>query len=759
MRNNTLHQRTAQGAPTPLEAALAYARRGWRVLPLHGVTDRGACTCLWRDCTSPGKHPRTAHGVKDATTDEAQIRKWWETWPDANIGIACGRESGIVVLDIDPRNGGAKSLQRPREEHGELPSTATCETGGGGTHYYFKYPAGGVRKTVLDDGLDLVSDGGYVVAPPSVHESGERYEWSGLLRSGREPALAPLPDWVRALAAKTPTRPQADDAESERIPEGERHTNLTRIAGRLRQRGWSVEQILDHLTGINERRCDPPLPDREVESIADSAGGWEKGAGQQGSRVQAKTQGQELLFEDSEPWHEPVCGAELLDELAATFRRYLVLPEGADAVLALWVVFAAAFEAFLIAPILAITSPEKQCGKTTLLDILERLVPRPLLASNISPAVVFRAVEKFKTTLLIDEADTFLSGSDELRGVLNSGHRRGGRTLRVVGDSHEPRAFATWSPKAIALIKALPPTLADRSIVISMRRRAPGEPIELLRLDRLEGFEPLRRRAARFALDHIDELSAADPTLPPDFWNRKADNWRPLFAIAECAGGGWPQKTLRAAEALAGNAKEVDTTASIQLLADLRDLFDVHGDRLHTAQILSKLVAMEDRPWADWRHGKPMTANQLSRLLKPFGVRPKDVRIDKQVKKGYKREDCDDTFSRYLPPSEPLQALQSLNGAKKPGSATRYKGSGVAASESHEKPITTGVVAGVAFQEGQAGDDAPWDDEEGASTLATCPGCGGPKPPGWDACGDCQLKRSKAIRDSRAQEPPPGGAA
>lgn len=271
MRNNTLHQRTAQGAPTPLEAALAYARRGWRVLPLHGVTDRGACTCLWRDCTSPGKHPRTAHGVKDATTDEAQIRKWWETWPDANIGIACGRESGIVVLDIDPRNGGEESLARLIEKHGELPTTATCTTGSGGAHHYFKYPKEGIRKKVLEPGIDLISDGGYVVAPPSVHESGNGYSW---LESLGKFELEAMPGWFRKVAEDRTSYGVPGD-ETKLLFEGERNNGLASLAGTMRDKGMSKDAIEAALLEHNGTNCRPPLEEEEVRRIACSIGRYE----------------------------------------------------------------------------------------------------------------------------------------------------------------------------------------------------------------------------------------------------------------------------------------------------------------------------------------------------------------------------------------------------------------------------------------------------------------------------------------------------
>ncbi|MBI2899500.1 MAG: hypothetical protein HYY17_04905 [Planctomycetes bacterium] len=196
--------------------------------------------------------------------------------------------------------------------------------------------------------------------------------------------------------------------------------------------------------------------DRGVQAARRAAG---HGAGND-----RKLQGRALALADAEPWPEPVDGAALLHDLAAVFRRFLVLPDGAAEALALWSVFTHTHDTFQVSPRLAITSPEKRCGKTTLLSILGALVPRPLPASNVTAAVVFRAVEAARPTLLVDEVDTFLSNRDELRGILNSGHTRAGAyVVRCVGDDAEPRQFTTWAPVAIACIGRLPDTLADLS--------------------------------------------------------------------------------------------------------------------------------------------------------------------------------------------------------------------------------------------------------------------------------------------------------
>lgn len=162
-----------------LLAALKYGERGWPVFPIHTPLDDGTCSCNRVDCSSIGKHPQTLNGFKDATTDETQIRKWWTWWPNANIGIATGEPSGLVVLDVDPRHGGSKSYAELEQEHGPLPKTLVSLTGGGGKHIFFEHPGRRIKSAsnVLGPGLDIRADGGYIVAPPSRHASGKIYRW------------------------------------------------------------------------------------------------------------------------------------------------------------------------------------------------------------------------------------------------------------------------------------------------------------------------------------------------------------------------------------------------------------------------------------------------------------------------------------------------------------------------------------------------------------------------------------------------------
>lgn len=413
-------------------------------------------------------------------------------------------------------------------------------------------------------------------------------------------------------------------------------------------------------------------------------------------------QGRAVVLSDPEPWPDPVDGAELLDSVARALGRFVAMPEGAATAVSLWIVHAHSLDAWFLSAILALVSPVKRCGKTTLLQVIGALVPRPLHASNITPAVVFRAVEKFAPTLLVDEADTFLRANDELRGVLNSGHTKSTAfVVRTDGDDYEPRLFSTWCAKAVALIGKLPDTLEDRSITISMRRRAPEEQIERLRLDRLEGLEEIRSRGARWAADNEDVLRELDPEMPVELDDRAADNWRPLLAIADLAKGGWPEKARRAARLLSGSEEGEDSSIRVQLLCDIQDSFDERGvDRVFSDVLLGDLHKLQDRPWGEWgRSRKAMTRHALARMLKPFDVRPREVRMGDEHRKGYLLAHFEDAFARYLP-SRPRQPRQTNGDGALGDIPDRDTEPGVALAKSLARPISTGVVADVAVQEG-----------------------------------------------------------
>jgi putative DNA primase/helicase len=274
--------------------ALRYAELGWPVFPVHTPTgdpakpcscrrvtcaqigehlchknickDRGKHPCHQSVCDSVGKHPRTKNGVHDASTDEVKIRRWWEIWEDANIGVASGKEAGFFLLDIDPRNGGDETLTALNHKHGRLPETRTAETGGGGVHLLFKYPDFPMKNSTgdLGPGLDIKSDGGSIVVAPSLHPSGKRYRWCNCA------PIADAPEWFLQLLRDTALKSYAigHGQIGETIPEGRRNITLTSLAGTMRRRGLIAAEIEPSLLVVNERRCDPPLPEDEVREVA-----------------------------------------------------------------------------------------------------------------------------------------------------------------------------------------------------------------------------------------------------------------------------------------------------------------------------------------------------------------------------------------------------------------------------------------------------------------------------------------------------------
>jgi Bifunctional DNA primase/polymerase, N-terminal/Primase C terminal 1 (PriCT-1) len=210
-----------------------------------------------------GKVPRNRGGLTNASTDPAVIAEWWRRWPDANVAIRTGAESDLVVLDVDVQHGGAGTLAELERKHGKLPDTARALTGGGGQHVYFRHPGRQLRNSAgrLGPGLDVRGDGGYVVAPPSLHVSGRRYKWMRVL----ERNVADVPAWWSLENAERRRNGAAKVADV--IPEGRRRAAMLTVAGKLKRAGLSGEEILPTLRKLNER-CRPPLDAAELESVA-----------------------------------------------------------------------------------------------------------------------------------------------------------------------------------------------------------------------------------------------------------------------------------------------------------------------------------------------------------------------------------------------------------------------------------------------------------------------------------------------------------
>jgi putative DNA primase/helicase len=348
-----------------------------------------------------------------------------------------------------------------------------------------------------------------------------------------------------------------------------------------------------------------------------------------------------------EPSDHTVDGSVLLNSISEILSNHVILPDGAAESIAAWILFSYCYRAFRICPNLGIVSPVKRCGKTTLLEVMQGLVNKGLSSSNLTPAAVYRTIDKYHPTLLVDEADTFLKDSNELRGILNSGHTLATAfVIRVEGDNHEPTKFSTWGPKAVTMIGKLPDTLEDRSIIISLRRKALGEKVSRLDL----GFEDkcldIRRKCQRWTDDNLDRLFLARPQMPESNNDRMIDNWMPLFAIAEVAGGDWSELIKKSMLKMMDIS---DDSVGPMLLEDIREIFYSHPhERIFSDDLVNALKDRAERPWIDWNRGKGLTQNGLARLLKPFDVRSKTMRIGDGRRNGYELDSFKDAFKRYI---------------------------------------------------------------------------------------------------------------
>ena len=382
-------------------------------------------------------------------------------------------------------------------------------------------------------------------------------------------------------------------------------------------------------------------------------------------------QGQAISFPEIEPWPGPVSGASLLDDIATTIRKHVVMPDHARDICALWTAHTYLIKRFKISPKNWIRSPVKRCGKSTLLEVLAEMVFRAWTTGSITKAALFRVIDKWHPTLLIDEVDTFVGEDEELRGILNQSHRYDGAVTRTEGDDHEPRRFSVYAAVALSGIGGIAETLIDRSVIAGLQRRRPSETIVPLRIGRMGHLHELRRRITRWVADHEDRIAEREPEMP-SIIDREADNWHVLLAIADEAGGKWPERARKAAE-VAHTVAANDPAARLELLlGDIRSAFADNGTKMpdlfgaeqviiSSAKLVKVLVALEGRPWAETgRDRQPLTQNKLALMLRPLGIGPDKVGPKKTRLQGYTLSQFEEAFSRYLPPE----------GASKPDTRT-----------------------------------------------------------------------------------------
>jgi Protein of unknown function (DUF3631)/Primase C terminal 2 (PriCT-2) len=352
---------------------------------------------------------------------------------------------------------------------------------------------------------------------------------------------------------------------------------------------------------------------------------------------------------DVEPWHNAVETAALLTELQPQIRRYAVITEEQSLTSALWSMMAWVHSrAATHSPILMVSSPQPNSGKSTLLGVLGFLTPRSLVCVGLNEAVLFRSIDLWQPTLITDEADTAFIDNEPLRAVYNSGWARGTGVPRCVGDSHTPKMFETFCPRALGLKgKNLPDTTASRCITIEMKRKLPDETAaDFSHMDD-KAFATLRRKLARWADDNWETLARAQPQTPVGFHNRVRRNWWLLSAIAELAGPDWAEKTRRAASSIEGLREVGDI--EIELLADTKGVFDAeNAAEISTKSLIAKLCEDEERPWATFSKGKQITDRQIARMLRKYGIPSEDVYPNGIHAKGYKLARFQEAWARYL---------------------------------------------------------------------------------------------------------------
>ncbi|WP_198370581.1 DUF3631 domain-containing protein [Roseomonas rosulenta] len=370
------------------------------------------------------------------------------------------------------------------------------------------------------------------------------------------------------------------------------------------------------------------------------------------------------IFRTPDPWGEPVSTTQALDATVAAVRRHVILPAAAADCVALWIAHSWVFEQFHHTPRLAVTSPTMRCGKSTLLDLLHALCRRALKADNITAAALFRVVEMHGPTLAVDEADSFLAGREELRGILNSGYERHGAAIRVekTADGEQvPKTFSTFAPLAIAAIGRIPGTVADRAVPITLKRKLPGERVEKMRLPASRAaLVDLARMLARWASDHVAALSL-EPEVPDQLNDRQGDISVPLLSIADHAGEEWRRRARASLLETFGAEPEPEEESAATLLADIAAAFAAEGSdgQIRSTVLVDFLFRMDDRTWGEMNHGKGLSARQLSAMLAPFGVRSRPLRIEGEVQKGYRLADFADAFGRYLTHPSPDTPLGS----------------------------------------------------------------------------------------------------
>jgi Protein of unknown function (DUF3631) len=350
------------------------------------------------------------------------------------------------------------------------------------------------------------------------------------------------------------------------------------------------------------------------------------------------------------PAEEAVDAASLFAEIEARILQHVAMPKHLAFVCALWTGQSWIHEHATYSPILYVTSAERDSGKTTLMGIIGFLVRRSLSSVGISAAALYRSIDKWHPTFVIDEADEAFVDNPELRQVINSGWTRGQGVVRCDPDTNEPRKFSTFCPKAIASKgKKAPDTILSRAIFITQKRRTRAERVAHFSHVDDGGFARLRSQLARWAADNGAVLGSAQAAMPEGFLNRLASNWQLMFAIADSFGEG--KRAREAARQIAGVTDLI--SAGVELLQDLKAMFNASTlDYLTSKAIIASLTADPEKRWAEWNRGKPITEKGVAGLLHEYQIISRDVGPEDRRVKGYRRADFADAWNRYEPPEK-----------------------------------------------------------------------------------------------------------
>jgi len=361
------------------------------------------------------------------------------------------------------------------------------------------------------------------------------------------------------------------------------------------------------------------------------------------------------LFEETPEW-VPAEGSELLDSVMRFTRRFVALTEAQARVAALWTLHTHAMDAADTTAYLSVNSAEKQSGKTRFLEVEELLVAHPWYTGRATAAVLIRKIDSKKPSLLLDESDTAFGGEKEyaetLRGILNTGYKRTGVASCCVGQGANIsyKDFATFCAKAIAGIGKLPDTVADRSIPIRLKREPRGRVERFRKRDAEREAARIKARLAAWCNENIESLRDGRPDIPESLSDRQADCCEPLLAIADLAGGDWPEAARQALVELCGESEADDQSVGVRLLTDIRDIFAERDiDRIGSGEMAEALAGIETSPWPECSNGKPITAHKLARMLGRFGITPGTIRVEGKTAKGYYVRDFEDSFTRYIP--------------------------------------------------------------------------------------------------------------